>query len=988
MFFIQSFFEACNYNICCSSLRDGQAPPESTAVRGMLEALVGYLERGNSNKLLDPLVKVGSDDTVHHDTTSKQTERPVNEAMRKAARRFGLVVHEIKENNDGSGSAAGGNTNAWRFHRPELLFVSIPWACDTCTLENGPEATACMACGKSRPAKKKGRVGHSISQRHESEVKMPEAVAEADIANLGEKQHIKYMLDEYKFNTALVDKITNLAGDYLSFRSARGDGNCYYRAVSCSWYEYLIGEAEERAKFIANLDSWALASEYMMGQKNVARDLLVEMGTIADDLGADAAREKLEGRLLNDGVSDRAVIETFRYVASQYIKNNPTLETPSGMTIETFIKAMDGQMTVEQYCQQVVETWGEDARDAVHIALPPALGIQVRIVYLDRSEGNDLMKIDFPSVDGKAKRPFQVTVLLKPGHYDILYPVPPGTEGYFVNFKTGDRVMVFYPKQESWYGGKVQEVKLMDLKPRDTPRDEKVEYTIAFDDGDVAAWPQRDVKICDESQIAVVAAPVAPPMQGYSGYGEQGGYDGGAGQGRYGVVANPPAGINYQNHGAGGRYQGQGGGYQCVNPGAVGAGIGQAQLQAQAQRSDAAEAERTRDEDALVGMDQWLDDAQKEAAAHHAECVDSTIVVGEDTSTAGEGKAGTNGVTGALGRNVMTMTGVMVQGGAKVGGNAAVHGVHNLGENQVKAVLVTETNKERKRRNRFVNAKLTQAKRLRQQAHRANHPQQHRRRKQRIGSMRNQEERTERRKAQGQRLPKSCADGLSVQADATERDGTSATAANGTRGDAGTTGTGGHGVSEATGASCVSGSTGATSKRAKGATGPTVASGSMGNARSADETCAAGTTRVRGSTGATGKGGDTATFDATNEGIMRVHLGIMAIALPIIIFICYRTLGEQIIEIANNGDLWTVLGVSINLLFLACLCFKERIQLILDDACDDARGHRGIASCGFTVTSADIESMTPRLSFLEREQAQAEAAGKMGSTGKATGGGQ
>ena len=466
-----------------------------------------------------------------------------------------------------------------------------PWACSTCTLENEPAATACMACGKSRPAREASKSqGGRMGRAHESERKMPEAVAEKDIANLGEKQHIKYMLDDYKFDTCLIDKITNLAGDYLSYRSARGDGNCYYRAVSCAWYEYLMGEPAERAAFVVNLDGWQLPTEYMIKQKTTARDLLLEMGAIADDptRGADAARAELEERLLKDGVSDRAVVETFRFVASQYIKENPTLETPSGMTIETFIMAMDGQMTTEQYCKEVVEQWGEDARDAVHIALPPALGIQVRIVYLDRSEGNDLMKIDFPSKEGVAVRPFQVSVLLKPGHYDILYPMPNGMQGYTVTHKMGDRVMVFYPKLQERYGGTITEVKLMDDKPLDAPQDEKVEYVITFDDGDVTCWPQKDVEVCDESKIKVVAAP-QPVAQNYGVYGydgraqsggqgnyaEQGGY--GAQGGGYGVAANPPAGINYHTHPLP-PPPGQAG-YKGVNPGGAGGGGGEQQQQ-------------------------------------------------------------------------------------------------------------------------------------------------------------------------------------------------------------------------------------------------------------------------------------------------------------------------------------------------------------------------------------------------------------------------
>ena len=73
---------------------------------------------------------------------------------------------------------------------------------------------------------------------------------------------------------------------------------------------------------------------------------------------------------------------------------------------------------------------GEES-DHVHItALTDALGIPVRIVYLDRSGGaaddtldinhHDFMPESAPETL-KSETPSLLTLLYRPGHYDILY---------------------------------------------------------------------------------------------------------------------------------------------------------------------------------------------------------------------------------------------------------------------------------------------------------------------------------------------------------------------------------------------------------------------------------------------------------------------------------------------------------------------------------------------------------------------------------------
>ncbi|KAL6011783.1 hypothetical protein ACLOJK_002248 [Asimina triloba] len=91
--------------------------------------------------------------------------------------------------------------------------------------------------------------------------------------------------------------------------------------------------------------------------------------------------------------------------------------------------------TVDQFCKTSVEPMGEES-DHVHIiALSDALGVPIRVVYLDRSScdtgGISVNHHDFipgagdpqgaTSSNPNPSKPF-LTFLYRPGHYDILYP--------------------------------------------------------------------------------------------------------------------------------------------------------------------------------------------------------------------------------------------------------------------------------------------------------------------------------------------------------------------------------------------------------------------------------------------------------------------------------------------------------------------------------------------------------------------------------------
>jgi ubiquitin thioesterase protein OTUB1 len=103
----------------------------------------------------------------------------------------------------------------------------------------------------------------------------------------------------------------------------------------------------------------------------------------------------------------------------------------------------DDHQTVEGFCRRYVEPMGEES-DHLHAqALVDALGVRVRVMYLDGGGGggdggggggggggSELGRVDFAPTDeqggggaaaGGGAPP--VHILYRPGHYDILYPL-------------------------------------------------------------------------------------------------------------------------------------------------------------------------------------------------------------------------------------------------------------------------------------------------------------------------------------------------------------------------------------------------------------------------------------------------------------------------------------------------------------------------------------------------------------------------------------
>ncbi|XP_058942660.2 ubiquitin thioesterase OTUB1 [Pocillopora verrucosa] len=224
---------------------------------------------------------------------------------------------------------------------------------------------------------------------------------------VGDKLDINFLQKEYAIDDFVYQtKIKDLSLNYSHVRKTRGDGNCFYRAFGFAYFEELIGNQLEFDRFKT------LASQ--------SKDELVSMGfpsfTIEDfhqifmetieAVGKSQSEEELLQTFQDEGLSNYIVVYLRLLTSAQLQKKS-----------DFFENFIEGGRTVQEFRSQEVEPMAKES-DQIHIiALTDALGVCVRVVYMDRGGNSSVNHHDFPE-DGS--QPL-VNLLYRPGHYDILY---------------------------------------------------------------------------------------------------------------------------------------------------------------------------------------------------------------------------------------------------------------------------------------------------------------------------------------------------------------------------------------------------------------------------------------------------------------------------------------------------------------------------------------------------------------------------------------
>ncbi|XP_023527989.1 ubiquitin thioesterase otubain-like [Cucurbita pepo subsp. pepo] len=249
---------------------------------------------------------------------------------------------------------------------------------------------------------------------------------------VGDKEPLTSLEAEYKSGSPiLLEKIKVLSGQYIAIRRTRGDGNCFFRSFMFSYLEHIL-ESQDKTevdRIRTNVENCRKTLRSLGYTEFTFEDFfalfLEQLESALQGNETSISHDELVIRSRDQSISDYVVM-FFRFVTSGEIQKRSEF-------FEPFIMGLTNG-TVEQFCKSAVEPMGEES-DHVHIiALSDALGVPIRVLYLDRSScdsgGVSVNHHDFvpavsdvssDSAGSETKIPF-ITLLYRPGHYDILYP--------------------------------------------------------------------------------------------------------------------------------------------------------------------------------------------------------------------------------------------------------------------------------------------------------------------------------------------------------------------------------------------------------------------------------------------------------------------------------------------------------------------------------------------------------------------------------------
>jgi len=234
-----------------------------------------------------------------------------------------------------------------------------------------------------------------------------------------------YQDNPLEFRAGIADLTTR-----YSMRRVRGDGNCFYRSFLFGYLEQLLSQQRQHEEALAAQESapegegaWCLELQRVVARLRGSKLDLVAVGyqesaidvfwgeivEFVEALPTHTPESILEHFNEENGGAEYMVWYC-RALSAGFLKADPERFMPF------ILGANYGD--IASFCAAEVEPMYKECEQVQIIALSEYLGVGVRIEYLDgRSNGGASTHV-FP--DGVHP---QLTLLYRPGHYDLLYPL-------------------------------------------------------------------------------------------------------------------------------------------------------------------------------------------------------------------------------------------------------------------------------------------------------------------------------------------------------------------------------------------------------------------------------------------------------------------------------------------------------------------------------------------------------------------------------------
>ncbi|EKF28667.1 otubain [Trypanosoma cruzi marinkellei] len=226
------------------------------------------------------------------------------------------------------------------------------------------------------------------------------------------------LVKEFANSASLLPKVLSLfASDnddrYSGIRYARRDGNCFFRCVVFSLLESMIGNSELTARYLEQATE--LRKKLIEDYGDFVEDFCDAAIAVIRQIESGACTTSEELYALATSHDSEYVIYFYRYAVSNYIRSHKDDFLP-------FVMGLNYE-NVEDFCRAEVDAVSSESDNVQVVAFARCFHLKIVVEYLDGSAGTRTTRHSFSgdTSDTDDNTCLVVTLLYRPGHYDLLY---------------------------------------------------------------------------------------------------------------------------------------------------------------------------------------------------------------------------------------------------------------------------------------------------------------------------------------------------------------------------------------------------------------------------------------------------------------------------------------------------------------------------------------------------------------------------------------